>query len=576
MARLQDVQVAILSTILHAAILATALLAAAVAEGVPTVPGRPPERWVVGVERGAGQDVALRLTALGLSDVRAYPDVDALEVQAHGLHREALAALPGVRYVEDSVRVAAAEIPADALYAQQSGYLAQEHAPRAWDSTQGDGVTIAVIDTGVDILHPDLAPNIWLNPGEQPNNGLDDDGDGCVDDVNGCAFVSDSSPGCQNVTNGFVNDDIGHGTFVAGVAAAAANGLGMVGVAPHARILPVKVLDCHGAGDSLATARGITYAARRGARVINLSLGGLEDSQVVRDAIAQATSAGAVVVAAAGNSGGAGVAFPARIPDVIAVGATVIGDPPTRARFSSYGPELDVAAAGQDVVGTVTRSHCPFFIRCISTGPWGTSDGTSFAAPQVSGLVALLLSVRPGLSPARVSEIVRASATASADPTIGAGRINMDAALTMATSNVAAGDPCTVANVIDGDSFRCADGRIVRMLQMDAPDPGECGGDWAKAALQYIFLTPGRVVALRYDTTRADAQGRTLAAPIWLGDDGAEYNIAIVMVYVGLAHAADVGGGNVAYHDWSFAAQVWAANAGWNMWAPGKPFNGGC
>jgi len=576
MARLQDVQVAVLSTILHAAILATALLAAAVAEGVPTVPGRPPERWVVGVQRGAGQDVALRLTALGLSDVRAYPDVDALEVQAHGLHREALAALPGVRYVEDSVRVAAAEIPADALYAQQSGYLAQEHAPRAWDSTQGDGVTIAVIDTGVDILHPDLAPNIWLNPGEQPNNGLDDDGDGCVDDVNGCAFVSDSSPGCQNVTNGFVNDDIGHGTFVAGVAAAAANGLGMVGVAPHARILPVKVLDCHGAGDSLATARGITYAARNGARVINLSLGGLEDAQVVRDAIAEAVGRGAVVVAAAGNSGTAGIAFPARIPEVIAVAATVPGDPPTRARFSSYGPELDVAAAGEDVAGTVTRSHCPFFIRCFGREPYGSSAGTSFAAPQVSGLAALLLAVRPALSPSRVSDIIRASAVASTDPNIGAGRINMAAALDMALSGRPPGDPCTVQSVIDGESFVCSDGRIVRMLQMDAPDPGQCGGDWAKAALQYIFLTPGRYVALRYDTTRTDPQGRTLAAPIWMGDDGGEYNIGIVMVFVGLAHAADVGPGNAAYRYWAFAAERWAAAAGWNMWAPGKPFNGGC
>src|SRR5581483_10867395 len=311
-------------------------------------------------------------------------------------------------------------------------------------------------------------------------------------------------------------------------------------------------------------------------RVINLSLGGLEDAQVVRDAIAEAVGRGAVVVAAAGNSGTAGVAFPARIPEVIAVAATVPGDPPTRARFSSYGPELDVAAAGEDVAGTVTRSHCPFFIRCFGREPYGSSAGTSFAAPQVSGLAALLLAVRPALSPSRVSDIIRASAVASTDPNIGAGRINMAAALDMALSGRPPGDPCTVQSVIDGESFVCSDGRIVRMLQMDAPDPGQCGGDWARAALQYIFLTPGRYVALRYDTTRTDPQGRTLAAPIWMGDDGGEYNIGIVMVFVGLAHAADVGPGNAAYRDWAFAAERWAAAAGWNMWAPGKPFSGGC
>lgn len=134
---------------------------------------------------------------------------------------------------------------------------------------------------------------------------------------------------------------------------------------------------------------------------------------------------------------------------------------------------------------------------------------------------------------------------------------------------------CTVAVVTSGETFSCTDGRSVRMLQVDAPNPGECGGDWAKAALQFIFLTPGRVVGLQYDTTRTDG-GSDLAAPIWIGSDGAPYNLSIVMVYVGLAKAANVGAGNGQLQAWASASQGWAQAAQWNMWAPGKPFTGGC
>lgn len=137
-------------------------------------------------------------------------------------------------------------------------------------------------------------------------------------------------------------------------------------------------------------------------------------------------------------------------------------------------------------------------------------------------------------------------------------------------------DLCTVSGVVDGDTFDCQDGRRVRMLQIDAPDLGQCGGDWARDAQRNIFLTTGRVVRLEYDGAREDGQGRTLAAPIWRGNDNADYNLSIVMVYVGLAKAADRGDGNVKYLDWARASQVWASVAQWNMWAPGKTFNGGC
>jgi hypothetical protein len=113
------------------------------------------------------------------------------------------------------------------------------------------------------------------------------------------------------------------------------------------------------------------------------------------------------------------------------------------------------------------------------------------------------------------------------------------------------------------------------MLQVDAQDPGQCGGGWARAALAYIFLPPGRTVTLDFDDDRSEG-GYTLAAPIARGTDGHDYNLSVVMVYVGLAKAAVVGDGNTKYLDWANASELWASVAQWNMWAPEKTYTGGC
>jgi endonuclease YncB( thermonuclease family) len=133
---------------------------------------------------------------------------------------------------------------------------------------------------------------------------------------------------------------------------------------------------------------------------------------------------------------------------------------------------------------------------------------------------------------------------------------------------------CTVQSVVDGDTFTCSDGTVVDMLQIDAPELGACGGEWAKAALGNIFLTPGRTVALSFD--QVTSSGNLLAAPIARGTDGVAYNVSIVMAYVGLAKAATVGAGNTKYLNWANASQGWAQAAQWNMWAPGKTYTGGC
>jgi subtilisin family serine protease len=565
-------------------LLTITLLAGLVSRGAQQAQSGSP-LLLVDVAQGVSIDsVAQRVESRGVVVVDRLPDIHGLEVRAPGDAASALQTLgdlPGVAYAEPVVPVFARDLPSDPLFGDQSGYLSAVNAPAAWNiSTGSPSVIVAVVDTGVDITHPNLAPNIWQNPREIPNNGVDDDGNGCVDDVNGCSFVSDSSPGCHNATNGFVNDDIGHGTFVAGVIGAAANHTGVVGVARNVRIMPVKVLDCFGSGDDVATARGILYAARNGAKVINLSLGGLQDSQVLRDAVSEATADGSLVVAAAGNENSSNVDFPARLREVLAVGAAASGNVGARAFFSNYGPDVDVVSVGQDIISTVPHSTCFTFLPCLAAGNYARGSGTSFSAPQASGLAALMLSINPSLTPSQLTNIIDESATAlpaAGQPAwSGMGRLNMFAALQSVQGNRPPGDACTVASIIDGQSFTCSDGRKVRMLQMTTPVRSACGADWAKAALQYIFLTPGRTVYLRYDATRTDAAGETLAAPLWRGADGNDYNLAVLMVYVGLAHPADVGTDNVMFDAWAHASETWASSARWNMWAPGRAFAGGC
>lgn len=344
----------------------------------------------------------------------------------------ALWGAPGVIYVEPSHNMAASDVPTDPLYARQRSYLDPVHAPEAWDIETGrPEVVVAILDTGMDLTHPDLQGRVWTNAREISGNGIDDDGNECVDDVHGCAFVSTPDEGCRAAAGGDVSDDSGHGTFVSGVIAANADGAGMVGVARGVTVMPVKVLDCGGGGNSIELAQGILYAARNGARVLNISLGGATDPLIVREAVRIATAEyGALVVAASGNNGGDGVAYPARYPEVLAVGAASVEDPDGRAPFSAAGPEVDVVAIGQGVIGTVPSGMCTLFAVCIS-GLHAAGDGTSFAAPQVAGLAALLLSRRAGMTPEALVAQIKAAAdpVPDSDDWAGAGRINMLRAL---------------------------------------------------------------------------------------------------------------------------------------------------
>ncbi len=342
-------------------------------------------------------------------------------------------------------------MPNDPMYgAYQRWYYELIEAPEAWDLGPGpQPALVAVLDTGVDIDHPDLAGKIWTNQAETPGNAVDDDGDGCVDDVHGCNFVE---PGTADLAcigrppgpSSDVTDHDGHGTFVAGIIAASTNNAeGVAGTADGIILMPVKVLSCTGGGRPADVAAGILYAAENGAQVINMSFGGHLESDLVRDAIRTAhDDYGMVLVAATGNNGMQQVSFPATLDEVIAVGATGHDKPDERASFSSWGPEVDVVAPGVDITSTVPSSLCGRNWRCISSLPYSKASGTSFAAPLVSGLAGLLLSRNPGLGNEDVRAIIKATAQPLTDESLrkwaGAGRIRMRQALEFNPENLPA------------------------------------------------------------------------------------------------------------------------------------------
>ena len=263
-------------------------------------------------------------------------------------------------------------------------------APEAWAAGyRGQGITVAVIDTGVDLDHPDLLGNLYVNPGEIAGNGIDDDGNGYVDDVSGYDFVDgDARP----------DDGNGHGTHVAGTIAAKNNGVGATGVAPEANILPVRVLDDQGSGSDFGVAAGIRYAADLGVELINLSLGGGASSRIA-EAINYATSLGVLVVAAAGNESAATPSYPARhsaeSTGVLSVGAYDLNH--QLASFSNAvgsSRSVQVDAPGVSVYNT------------YAGGGYRSLSGTSMAAPHVSGLAALILSANPQLTSNDVRQLL--------------------------------------------------------------------------------------------------------------------------------------------------------------------------
>ncbi len=319
-------------------------------------------------------------------------------------------------------------------------------APEAWTVSTGAGVVVGVIDTGVDTTHPDLKNNIWVNPGEIAGNGVDDDGNGYVDDIHGWDFYNnDNDP----------FDDNGHGTHVAGtIAAEAGNGIGVAGVAPQAEIMALKFMNASGSGTVSKAVAAIDYATQMGARITSNSWS-IDSvfSHALYNAIAAAGAAGSLFIAAAGNDGrntDQVGSYPAAydLDNIISVAATDHND--NLAGFSNYGVStVDLGAPGSGILSTVPG------------GSYGHKSGTSMATPHVSGAAALVLSANPGLTAAEVKDILLADVDpveALAGKTASGGRLNAASAV-------------NAPELDDGQLFAVGDGETLAGVDFGVTGP---------------------------------------------------------------------------------------------------------
>jgi len=317
-------------------------------------------------------------------------------------------------------------------------------APEAWDIEKGSSaVVIAIIDTGVDYTHPDLADKIWNNTDEIPGNSIDDDQNGYIDDIRGWDF-------CSNDSN--ILDFYGHGTMCAGVAAASANnGIGIAGVGWNCTIMPIQ--DCN---ETVllyweADAKGLKYAADNGADIISMSWG--EDYSVpniIKDAVNYAYAKGVFLCAAAGNDNANIKLYPAAFENVTAVAATDYND--VRAYFSTYGEWVDIAAPGHYIYSTTPTYHVvmndpPYYY----TQSYSFGSGTSFSSPMVAGVAALLLSKDPSLTPDELKTLLYENVDPyNSTEYIGTGRLNAQKALAALLSPNKPPNPPTITGEAKG------------------------------------------------------------------------------------------------------------------------------
>ena len=369
-------------------------------DGSPYAAGELLVTFKPDVSPGGAEKVQVEMGAKGKEkipnlDARllTFPKVESeasgdVREKALGRKKNELEADPRIESVDFNYLRKPSYVPNDPRFTAQYG-LSKARFTKAWDRTRGGGVRIAIIDGGVDARHPDLRSKVVAQK----------------DFVTGDPIAEDSLGG--------------HGTINAGIAAAATNnGKGVAGGCPNCKLLVAKVLDQYGGYDS-DVANGIVWSVDRGAKVVNLSLGGEGSSRVLKDSVDYATSKGAVVVASAGNYAEYGNPriYPAAYSNVIAVAATDSQD--RRAYFSERGSWVDVAAPGVDILST------------LPGGKYGKMSGTSMAAPYVSSLAGLLTA--QGFTNSQVKSRIELRATdlgpRGKDPYYGYGRINAQAAV---------------------------------------------------------------------------------------------------------------------------------------------------
>ena len=366
---------------------------------------RVPGQFVVGFAPGACDAVGSWIAQRAGTVVRT--DLDAGFIVADIPSGEELAAtaqqVTGIRYFEPNLRVSVTALPDDPYFIPYQWDKWVMYADQAWDVVGGSmDVKVAVVDNGTEWEHPDLAASFL--PGQLGYDFIGND--------------DDPRPDNTNVPESF------HGTHVAGIIAATRdNGIGVAGWS-LVQLLAVRVLNDSGSGTIDVVASGIRWAADHGARIVNMSLTSSASTTPMEEACEYARQKGVVLVAASGNDGQEAIGFPAALSQCIAVGATSTDS--RLAYFSNYGAEQEVVAPGVTI------------LSCVPGGSYGQADGTSMAAPEVSGVAALILARDYGLNAAEVRAILDASAidmgNAGRDKKYGYGLVNARRAVDLATA----------------------------------------------------------------------------------------------------------------------------------------------
>ena len=307
--------------------------------------------------------------------------------------------------------------PNDPSYGSQ-WHLATINASGAWNYfSTGSNIKIAIVDNAIDRTHPDLSGNLWTNPGETASNGIDDDGDGYIDDINGYDVAdNDNNPNPPNTT-------FDHGTHCAGISSASTNNsTGIASIGYSCKLMCVKATSSSASPSSVTNGYdGVVYAVSAGADVISMSWGGTGSSTTAQNIITWANQQGCVLVAAAGNNNVNTMFYPAGYTECIAVAATSSND--AKASFSNYGTWVDISAPGNNIYST------------LPSGAYGNMSGTSMACPLVAGLAGLMLSLNPLLTPADIRNCIVSNAVNidTQNPSyigqLGGGRIDANASM---------------------------------------------------------------------------------------------------------------------------------------------------
>jgi subtilisin family serine protease len=411
-------------------ILALAATSAVALEDGTYVPDRLLVKFANGVEEDARLGIHARFGGEVLKNFRLDADLQLVGFP-EGTDLEALMvqyrSFSEIRYVEPDLVYHLQVVPDDSRFGDlwgmhntgQSGgqFDFDIDAPEGWDiNTDASAIVIGSIDTGVDPNHEDLAANMWVNPGEIAGNGVDDDNNGYVDDIDGWDFLG-NDPDAQ--------DDNSHGSHTMGTSAAVGNnGIGVAGAAWSAQIMRLKICNQLGSCNPSAAVEATDYATENGARLTSNSWGGGGYSQAMKDAIDRANAAGVLYIAAAGNNGrntDSSPFYPAGYdsPNIISVASvTRFG---SRSSFSNYGAtSVDLGAPGSDILSTNPNNG------------YGYKSGTSMACPHVSGVVANVMGFNPTLGHLEYKDIIMQSvapAESMAGITVTGGVLNLKGAL---------------------------------------------------------------------------------------------------------------------------------------------------